>query len=112
MNGTEWTAVQAGTHWLNKLAEELGRDAMTEIRELDAQGWTPGEIALAIIEGAQPHGVEMRSMIHIRCYPYEKAIILRASYPNKLEDFVKTALIEKAMTTEIVPNPNRKRRES
>lgn len=109
MTAAERTDLETGNHWLNKLAEEFSKDAIDEIDALNAWNWTPAEIALAIIDGAQPNGVTRESKIHIRCWPWEKAAILRAAYPNKLEDFVRTALIEKAMTTEIIPNPNRKR---
>jgi len=109
MNASELQSVRMGEHWLCKLADELGKDAGEEISDLGAEDWTAGEIALAIMEGAQPHGITQESKIHVRMWPWEKKVILRAAYPNKLEDFVRTALIEKAMTTEIVPNPNRRR---
>ena len=98
MTTDEMVQVTAGRHWLNKLAEELGRDAMTDIRELGAQDWTPSEIAIAIVEAAQPREVTMGSKIHITCYPWEKSKIVRAAQGEKLNEWVRRALIEKAMT--------------
>lgn len=105
MTTREMADILAGTHWLCHLSRELNTDAKKQIDELEAWDWTAGEVALAIIEASQPNGTTRESKIHIRCWPWEKAAILRAAYPNKLEDFVRTALIEKAMTTEIIPSP-------
>lgn len=91
------------------MSQELGKDAIEEIEALSAWEWTPAEIALAIMETAFPQGVERESKLIVRCWPWEKAAIVRAAYPNKVEDFIRQTLIEKARTTEIVPNPNRRR---
>lgn len=103
MTASERTDLETGNHWLNKLAEEFSKDAITEIDDLDAWNWTAGEVALAIMAGAQPNGVTRESKIIIRCWPWEKDKILKAAWPNKLDDFVRTALIEKAMKTPILP---------
>ena len=107
MNGTEWTQVNAGTHWLNKLADELGKDAMTEIRALDAQDWTPGEIAIAIIEAAQPMETTMGSKVHITCFPFEKSRMLKAAKGEQLNEWARRVLIEAAMKDRLEASGNR-----
>lgn len=93
----EATEIGAGTHWLCKLAEELGFNAKQEIDELEAWDWPAGEIALAIIEGAQLNGVTQESKLHIRVFPWEKSRILRAARGCKLNEWIRETLIERAM---------------
>lgn len=87
----------AGRHWLNRLAEELGTDATRHIDELDAWDLSPGDIALAIMEACTPLGTVQAAKIHVRCWPWEKARLIRAAQGEKLEEFCRKALIRAAM---------------
>jgi hypothetical protein len=100
MTTKEIADVLAGTHWLCSLSEELAANAQTRIDEMEAWDWPAGEIALAIIEGAQLNGVTQESKLHIRCYPWEKRRILKAARGCKLNDWIREAVIERAMKGE------------
>lgn len=97
MTTREKADILAGTHWLCHLSRELDTDAKTRIDEMEAWDWPAGEIALAIIEGAQLNGVTQESKLHIRCYPWEKSRILRAARGCKLNEWIRETLIERAM---------------
>lgn len=98
MTPEEKFAIKSGAHWLNNLADTHGKDAVAEANALDAWDWSPSEIALAILETAFPLDVRREAKFTISCWPWEKKAILAAAKPNKVEDWIRRALIEKALS--------------
>ena len=105
MTDTETLALKSGAHWINRLASDVGRDALEEVTALDAWDWTPSEIALAILATAFPSEVTRGAVITCRLWPWEKNLIRRAAYPNKQEDWIRQALVERAMVQLVDRNP-------
>jgi hypothetical protein len=97
MNPSDKQSVRMGMHWLNRFASELGKDAAAEIDSLDAWEMTAPEIALSILDHAFPRTVTREAQFTIRCWPWERARILKAAAGSKVEDWIREALIEKAM---------------
>lgn len=97
MTAAELTEIEAGTHWLNLLADGRLDPLAKFIDALDIADLSAGEIAVAIMDATQPHGVDAGCKIHLRVYPIEKKMILDAAKGAKLNEFIRGAILEKIM---------------
>ncbi len=97
MTASELVQVEAGTHWLNRLADDRLDPLAKFIDELDMNECDAGEIAVAIMDATAPNGVEAGCKIHLRVYPIEKKMILDAAKGAKLNEFIRGAVLEKIM---------------
>lgn len=98
MTAAELTEIEAGNHWLNRLAEERDITPLAKfIDELDMNECDAGEIAVAIMDATAPNGVTAETKIHLRVYPIEKKMILDAAKGAKLNEFIRGAILEKIM---------------
>ena len=99
MTTTELEQIRAGDHWLCRLAEEINADVSIAIRNPGFADKTPAEIALQwIAEKAEAENIHQGAKITVRCYPWEKSRIIRAAKGEKLEDWTRKTLIEKAFS--------------
>lgn len=83
--------------WLESLAAELDVDLARHVSELNAADWTPGEIALSLLDCAFPNGTTPDSILRVRCYPWEKSRLVRAAKGEKLNEWIRRHLIRAAM---------------
>lgn len=86
--------------WLESLAAELDVDLARHVSELQAQHWTPGEIALSILDCAFPNGTTPEAVLRVRCYPWEKSRLVKAARGEKLNEWMRRHLIRAAMESE------------
>ena len=97
MTAAELTEIEAGSHWLNRLADGRLDPLAKFIDALDMNECDAGEIAVAIMDATAPNGVEAGCKIHLRVYPIEKKMILDAAKGAKLNEFIRGAILEKIM---------------
>lgn len=86
--------------WLEQLAAELNVDLPRHVSELDAADWTPGEIALSLLDSAFPNGTTAETVLRIRCYPWEKSRLIRAAGGENLSQWMRHRLAKAAMEPE------------
>lgn len=98
MTGIEaYNEIKTGNHWLNQLARELNQD-ISIIDERDLWQLDCAQIALEMIEVMQEgEGKTRGAKFTIRVFPWEKSRILRSAAGQKVEEWIRRALIEKAM---------------
>lgn len=97
MTAAELAQIEAGTHWLNRLADGRLDPLAKFIDELDMNDCDAGEIAVAIMNATALNGVDAGCKIHLRVYPIEKKMILGAAKGQKLNEFIRGAILEKIM---------------
>lgn len=103
--------IRNGRHWLCRIAESNGLDALAFINERDLWNTDCGAIARAIIEAAaERNGQERQSKIIASVTPWEKAALRRVceTRGQSMEEFLRETMAEKCAVVGPLPKPFRR----
>lgn len=101
MTKNEQKQIINGEHWLCGLADELNVNLSLALKSIQDTDKTPGEIALQWIGEHADNAQETQgAKFTVRCFPWEKKRILKAVAGEKVEGWIREAMIEKAFREE------------